>query len=143
MELVGVLSLKEAWMPNMPECNNNNNFYRIWLLSYGNFLSCSVHLSWISFTIFMYRQTCSNNHLHNMNTHLRWPVLSLPKPIPTESLLFKMTTCLMHPTTTFLSPKLKKNCLKQPLQNFILQRNGKQDIKNKCLPNYIYSIAIL
>ena len=37
----------------------------------------------------------------------------------------------------FCPPNEKKTCLKQPLQNFIQQRNGKQWI-NKCLSCYIY-----
>ena len=38
----------------------------------------------------------------------------------------------------FFVPQLKKKSyLKQPLQNVILQRNGKQCIKNKCLSGYI------
>ena len=36
---------------------------------------------------------------------------------------------------------MKNNCLKQPVQNFIQQQNGKQCIKNKCPSYYIYSIA--
>ena len=41
---------------------------------------------------------------------------------------------------SFLYPKQKKTCLKQLLQNFIQQRNGKQCIKNKRLSNYIYCL---
>ena len=37
----------------------------------------------------------------------------------------------------------QQKTLKQPLQNFIQSRNGKQCIKNERLSNYIYSIAIL
>ena len=65
----------------------------------------------------IYSQTCSNHHLYIMTTCLR-PILSLPKPIPIQSLLHKTTTCLMQSATTFFVPKWKKNCLK-PLQNFI------------------------
>ena len=46
-----------------------------------------------------YSQTCSNNHLYTMTTCLRRPMLSLPKPIPIQSLLYKTTICL---ATTFL-----------------------------------------
>ena len=53
----------------------------------------------------------------------------------------------MQPATNFLTPKWKKTCLKQQLQNFIQQRNAKkhkeQFIKNKRLSDYIYSIANL
>ena len=73
----------------------------------------------------------------------RWTMLSLLKAIPIQLLLYKMTTCLMWLSTTFLLTQMKKTCLKQPLQNFIQWRNGKQCIKNKCLSDYIYSIATL
>ena len=48
----------------------------------------------------------------------------------------------------FLTPKWKKTCLKQQLQNFIEWRNVKKNqkeqcIKNKRLSDYIYSIANL
>ena len=64
-----------------------------------------------------YSQTCLYDHLYKTTTHLRWPMLSPPKPIPIQLLLYKMTTCLMRPTTTFFVPQMKKTCLKQPLQN--------------------------
>ena len=41
-------------------------------------------------------------------------MLSLPKPIPIQLLLYKMTTCLTQPVTTFFCPPNEK----QPLQNF-------------------------
>ena len=65
-----------------------------------------------------YSQTCSNDHIYKMTTHLRQPMLSLPKQIPIQLLLYKMTTCLSQPATTFFVSQMKKNCLKQPLQNF-------------------------
>ena len=37
----------------------------------------------------------------------------------------------------------QKNSLKQPLQDFIRWRNGKQWIKNERLSDFIYSIATL
>ena len=43
-------------------------------------------------------------------------MLSLPKQIPVQSLLYKTTTCLTRPVNTFLSTKWKKVCLKQPLK---------------------------
>ena len=78
-----------------------------------------------------YSQTYSNDHLYKTTTRLRWPVLSLPKQIPIQSLLDKTTTCLTRPATTFfLSPKWKKTCLKQPLQNFTQRRNEEQSYGN-------------
>ena len=43
----------------------------------------------------------SNNHLYKTTTHLRWPVLSLPKQIPIQLLLHQTTTCLTQPANTF------------------------------------------
>ena len=90
-----------------------------------------------------YSQTYLYDHLYKTTTRLRRPMRNPPKPIPIQLLLYKTIACLTRPATTFLVLKWKKTCLKQPLQNFILQRNGKQCIKNKCLSDYIYSIATL
>ena len=97
-----------------------------------------------------YSQKCSDNHLCKMTTRPRQPMLSPPKKILIQSLLYKMTTCLVWPSTNFfLSPKWKKAYLKQPLKNFIQQRNGKQHekqyIKNKRLCLYLlhcYSLML-
>ena len=83
-----------------------------------------------------------------MTPRLRQPGLSLPKQIPIQLLLYNTVTCLMQPATTFFCPpNEKKACLKQPLQNFTQQKNGKIHMetmhKNKCLPDYIYYIAAL
>ena len=56
-----------------------------------------------------YSQTCSNNHLYKKTTHLRWPTLSPTKQIPTESLLYKTTTCLTQLATTFFVSQMKTN----------------------------------
>ena len=60
------------------------------------------------------------NQVANKFSHVQWPsIISTPEwPL-------------------FCSPGEKKSYLKQPLQNVILQRNGKQCIKNKCLSGYI------
>ena len=44
-----------------------------------------------------YSQTCSNDHLYKMTTHQRRPMLSPPKQILIQSLLYRTTTCLMQP----------------------------------------------
>ena len=36
-------------------------------------------------------------------------MLSPPKPIPIQLLLFKMTPCLLQPAATFFVPQMKKN----------------------------------
>ena len=66
------------------------------------------------------------SNLFKKTTRLRGPILVLPKQIPIQLLLYKTTTCLTRPATTFLSPKWKKTCLKQPLQKFTQRRNRKQ-----------------
>ena len=53
-------------------------------------------------------------------------MLSPPKQIPIQLLLYKMTTCLAQPATTFFVSQMKKTSLKQPLQNFTQWRNEKQ-----------------
>ena len=55
-----------------------------------------------------YSQTCSNDHICKTATHLRRPMLSLPKPIPIQLLLYKTTTCLTQPATTCFVPQIKK-----------------------------------
>ena len=81
-----------------------------------------------------------------MTTSVKRPMLNLPTQIPVQLLLYKTTTCLTRPATTFFwLENEKKACLKQQLQNFIQRRNAKkhieQRIKNK-LSDYIYSILL-
>ena len=61
-----------------------------------------------------------------MTTCLSQPMLSPPKQIPIQLLLYKMITCLARQATTFFVSQMKKTCLKQPLQNFTQWRNEKQ-----------------
>ena len=57
-------------------------------------------------------QTCLNDQLHKATTRLSRPVLSPPKQIPLQSLLYKTTTCLTRPATTFFVSQMKKNLSK-------------------------------
>ena len=41
-----------------------------------------------------YSQTCSNNHLCRMTIHLMQPTLNLPKLIPIQLSLYRLTACL-------------------------------------------------
>ena len=61
-------------------------------------------------------QTCSNDHLYKVTTHLRWPMLSLPKPISIKSILHKTTNCLMQPATILHSEwtRTVMNLFKRP-----------------------------
>ena len=58
--------------------------------------------------ILCYCQTCSNDHLYNTTTRLRRLMLNLAKQIPIQSLLYRTTTCLTRPATTFLISQTKK-----------------------------------
>ena len=50
-----------------------------------------------------------NNYLFKMTTRLRQPVLSPPKPIPIQSLLYKTTDHLYNATRDhFFVPQMKK-----------------------------------
>ena len=74
-------------------------------------------------------------------------MLSPLKQIPIQLLLYKRTTFLRRPATTFfLSLKWKKTCLKNPyktLPNKWMANIHQAKIhKNKFLSDYIYSIAL-
>ena len=90
-------------------------------------------------------QTCWNEHLCKTTTRLRQPMLSPLKQIPIQFLLCKTTTCLMPPGTIFFVSQMKKVCLKQPTLSSrqMWNKHKEQCIKNKRLPDYIYSIATL
>ena len=73
-----------------------------------------------------YSQTCSNDHLRKTTTCLRRPMPSPRKPIPIQLLLYDDLLSNATRDHFFCPPKerKKKNCVKQPLQNFIQRRNG-------------------
>ena len=79
-----------------------------------------------------------------MTTGQRQPVLSPLKQIPIQSLMCKTTATSDH---FFLSPNYKEACLKQPLKALcgeeMRNKHKEQCIKNKCLSDYIYTIAAL
>ena len=58
-----------------------------------------------------YSQTCSNDHFYKIPTRLRRTMLSPTNRIAMQSLLYKTSTCLTRPATTFLPPKWKKKPL--------------------------------
>ena len=66
----------------------------------------------------IYSQTCSNDHFHKTPTRLRQPMLSPPKQIPIQSLLYKMTSCLTPRASTFLFSEMKKNLSKTTTAKF-------------------------
>ena len=50
------------------------------------------------------------------------PMLNPPVQIPIQSVLYKTNTSLTGPATIFLVSQMKKNRIKQPLQNFTQRR---------------------
>ena len=68
-----------------------------------------------------------------MTTRLRQPMLSPPKSIPIQSLLYKMTTGLTYPGTTFFVPLMKKK---------LVYNNRCKTLSSEEMV-YIYSIATL
>ena len=88
------------------------------------FVSQMTLLSWLTFLLgsqavilkvvlfWIYSQTCLYDHLYKTTTPLRQPMLSPPKPISIQLLLYKTTTCLTRAATTFFVPQMKKNLSK-------------------------------
>ena len=74
-------------------------------------------------------------------------MLSPTKQILIQLLLFMTNTCLTQPGATFLSPKWKNACLKQPPKTSsskeMQNKHKAQCIENKRLSDYIYSTATL
>ena len=66
------------------------------------------------------------NNFHNTvkpvqtTTSIRRPLVSPPKQIPIQLLLYKMTTCVTWPVATYFVPQMKKKkkLSKKPPQNF-------------------------
>ena len=59
-----------------------------------------------------YSQACSNDHLYKTIIRLWRSTLGPPKPIPVQSFLYKTTTCLTRPATTFFVSQMKKKLSK-------------------------------
>ena len=83
-----------------------------------------------------------------MITCLRQPTLSRPKQIPMQSLLYKTTTCLARPATTFFVSQMKKVLSKTYYYKILpseeMGNNYKTTVhQNKRFSDYIYSIATL
>ena len=85
----------------------------------------------------LYSQTCSNDHLYKMTTDLRQPMLSLPKQIPIQSLLQKMTTCLTQPATTFFLSQMKKNLSITTTTKLYLAKKWETNIRQQCIILYL------
>ena len=70
-----------------------------------------------------------------MTTRLRRPVLSLPKQIPMQSLLYKMTTCLTRPATTFFVLQIKKNLSKTTTKKLYPAKKWETNLRQQCMKN--------
>ena len=62
-----------------------------------------------------------------MAPRLRRPMLCLHQQIPMQSLLHKMTSCLMQPATTFFVSQIKK----KPVQNNHYKTLPNEEMGNK------------
>ena len=76
------------------------------------------------------------------------PELSLPKQISMQSLLYKTTTCLTRPATTFFVSQMKKNLSKTTTTKLHTAKKWKTNIRQQCIKNkrlydYIYPGATL
>ena len=87
-----------------------------------------------------------NNHPYKTTTRLRRPMLSFPKPIPIQLLLYKTTTCLMWPVTTVIVPQMKKSLSKTATAKLYLAKKMEAMQKKKiakCLSDYIFTLLLL
>ena len=90
-----------------------------------------------------YSQTCSNDHLYKLTTHLRQPTLSPPKQIPIQSLLYKTTTCLTWPATTFFVSQVKINLSEITTTKFYPAKKWETSIKQQYIKIKRLSLYLL
>ena len=75
-------------------------------------------------------------------------MLSPPKEIPIQSLLYKTATCLMRQATTFIVSQMKKNLSKTTTTNLYPAKKWETNLRQQCIKNrrltyHNYSIATL
>ena len=138
--LLGELSLSSQkreknkskfWMINL--CNGGTkDFVVLWeiihLKIWTHFSIRQTKLFWIKLK--HYSHTCSNDHLCKTTTHLRWPMLSPLKQTPIPSLLYKTTSCLTRPGTTFFVSQMKKNPSKKTTKKLYPGKKCGTSIRN-------------
>ena len=90
-------------------------------------MSC-VHATQTESTLYTVKPVQTTN-LYMKATHLGQPILSPPKQIPLQLLLYKMNTCLMQPATTFFVSKIKKNLSKINTTELYLAKKWKTIIR--------------
>ena len=78
-------------------------------------------------------------------TSIRQTVLSLPKQIPIQPLLYKTTTCLTQPATPFFVSQIQKNLSKTTTSKLYPAKKWETNIRQECIKtnnsDYIYSSA--
>ena len=79
-------------------------------------------------------KTCSNHHLYKTTTCLRSLMLSLPKQNPIQLLLYKMTTCLTQPVTTFCLPN-ERNLSKTNTTKLYPAKKWGKNVVEQCIKN--------
>ena len=87
-------------------------------------------------------QTCSNNHLYKTITPLRRPMLNLPRQILIQSLLCKMTTCLMQPASTLFVSQMKKNLPKTTTTKLKPAKKWETNIRQQCKKKNVSLIIV-
>ena len=75
-------------------------------------LSSKYLLKWVCLLTFNTVNPAYTTTSYKTTTRLRRPMLSPPMRIPIQSLLYKTTTCLTRPATTFFCPPNEKNLSK-------------------------------
>ena len=83
-----------------------------------------------------------------MTSSVKLPVLSPPKQIHVQLLLYKTTACLMRTATTFFDFQMKKSLSKTTTTKLYAAKECEKQhmtlcIKNIFLSDYIYYIATL
>ena len=97
-------------------------------------LNCCIQ-SDLGILAWCYSQTCSNNHLYKTTTRLRRPLLSQPKQILIQLLLYKMTTCLTQSATTFFISQMKKYLPKTTATKLHKAQKRKINLEQQCIKN--------
>ena len=97
-------------------------------------LNCCIQ-SALGILAWCYSQTCSNNHLYKTTTRLRRPLLSQPKQILMQLLLYKMTTCLTQSATTFFVSQMKKYLPKTTATKLHKAQKREINLEQQCIKN--------
>ena len=81
------------------------------------------------------RRQLPKDYLSKTTTRLRGPRLRLLNQFPIETLLYKTTTCLTPPMTTFLFHKWKKKLSKTTTTKLYPANKWETNIRQQCVKN--------